>query len=63
MTIIDKIRTGYILDERVGLNNTAVENWRMEVQRGGSRKLVAEAPYAPTYSEKWGLSINIEEIE
>ena len=62
-TIIDKIRTGYILDERVGLNDPAVENWRMEVQRGGSRKLVAEAPYAPTYSEKWGLSINIEEIE
>lgn len=62
-TIIDKVRVGYILDERIGLEHPIVETWIKNVQRGGSRKLVAEDPYAPTYSEKWGLSINIEEIE
>ena len=62
-TIIDKIRVGYILDERIGLEHPTIATWVKNAQRGGSRKLVAENPYAPTYSEKWGLSINIEEIE
>ena len=62
-TIIDKVRVGYILDERIGLKHPTIETWLENVQRGGSRKLVAENPYTPTYSEKWGLSINIEEIE
>jgi len=62
-TIIDKIRAGYILDERIRLEHPTIETWVKNVQRGGSRKLVAENPYAPTYSEKWGLSINIEESE
>ena len=62
-TIIDKVRVGYILDERIGLEHPTIATWIKNVQRGGSRKLVAENPYAPTYSEKWGLSINIEETE
>jgi predicted transcriptional regulator of viral defense system len=62
-TIIDKVRVGYILEERIGLTHPTIETWLENVQRGGSRKLVAENPYTPTYSEKWGLSINIEEIE
>ena len=62
-TIIDKVRVGYILDERLKLSHPAIESWIINVQRGGSRKLVAENPYAPLFSEKWGLSINIEEIE
>lgn len=62
-TIIDKVRVGYILEERIGLAHPTIKTWLENVQRGGSRKLVAENPYTPTYSEKWGLSINIEEIE
>ncbi len=58
---IDKVRVGYILDERLGLSNPAIETWTESVQRGGSRKLVAENQYLPIFSEKWGLSINIEE--
>jgi predicted transcriptional regulator of viral defense system len=58
---IDKIRVGYILEERLGLADPVIETWRSNVQRGGSRKLVAENPYMPRFSEKWALSINIEE--
>lgn len=58
---IDKVRTGYILDERLGLSHSVLEEWQTSVQRGGSRKLLAEHPYMPIFSEKWGLSINIEE--
>lgn len=59
--VIDKVRVGYILDERLGISNAMVNNWQTNVQRGGSRKLLAENPYVPIFSEKWGLSINIEE--
>lgn len=62
-TIIDKVRVGYILDERLKLSHPAIESWIINVQRGGSRKLVAENPYTPLFSEKWGISINIEETE
>ena len=62
-TLIDKIRVGYVLDERLGLSHPALELWAANAQRGGSRKLMAENPYAPSFSEKWGLSINIEETE
>ncbi len=58
---IDKARVGYILDERLGLSDPRIETWAKNVQRGGSRKLVAQSPYAPVFSEKWALSLNIEE--
>lgn len=60
---IDKVRAGYILDERLGLTHPAIENWRGLVQRGGSQKLQAKAAYSPHFSEKWCLSINIDEPE
>jgi predicted transcriptional regulator of viral defense system len=62
---IDKVRAGYILDERLELPhaNSTIESWRALVQRGGSRKLQANAPYSSRFSEKWCLSINIEEAE
>lgn len=60
-SLIDKTRVGYILDERLGLSEPRIEWWKKNVQRGGSRKLVADGDYAPTFSEAWCLSVNIEE--
>jgi predicted transcriptional regulator of viral defense system len=60
-SLIDKTRVGYILDERLGLSEPRIERWKKNVQRGGSRKLVADGDYSPTFSETWCLSINIEE--
>lgn len=60
---IDKVRAGYILDERLGLTHPTLETWRTLVQRGGSRKLQANAAYSSHFSEKWCLSINIDEAE
>lgn len=56
---MDKARTGYILEERLGLSHEIIDNWKQGVQRGGSRKLVASEPYASEYSETWYISINI----
>jgi predicted transcriptional regulator of viral defense system len=50
-------RVGFILDE-LDIKHPRVERWRATARRGGSSKLVADAPYAPTYSERWNLSIN-----
>lgn len=58
---IDKARVGYIFNERLHLFDPVIELWAAKVQRGGSRKLVAQNPYRPVFSEKWALSINIEE--
>jgi predicted transcriptional regulator of viral defense system len=58
---IDKVRVGYILDERLRLAHPILEAWHLLVQRGGSQKLYAKAPYSQNFSEKWCLSVNIEE--
>jgi len=50
-------RVGFILEE-LGLTHPVLETWRAQTQRGGSRKLDAGAPYSPTYSERWDLSLN-----
>jgi predicted transcriptional regulator of viral defense system len=60
---IEKVRAGYILDERLGLSHPLIDAWQSQVQRGGSQKLIAKAPYSVHFSEKWCLSINIEETE
>ncbi len=60
---IDKVRVGYILDERLGLPHPIVETWLAMVQRGGSQKLQAQGAYSAHFSEKWCLSINIDEAE
>lgn len=60
-TKIEKIRAGYILEERLSLNHETINSWVKVVQRGGSRKLYAHSEYSPRFSEKWCLSINIEE--
>lgn len=50
-------RVGFILDE-LRLAHRALDRWQAEAKRGGSSKLVASAPYAPTFSERWSLSLN-----
>lgn len=56
---IDKIRAGYILEEKAGIRDETVESWTRFAQRGGSRKLDATAPYHHEWSDKWLLSLNL----
>jgi predicted transcriptional regulator of viral defense system len=56
---IDKVRAGYILDERLKLEFNEKKDWLKSVQRGGSRKLDASSEYEPVWSEKWCLSLNV----
>ncbi len=53
-------RVGFLL-ERLGHSHPHLEEWRESLQRGGSLKLVASAPYAATFSERWNLSLNVPE--
>lgn len=50
-------RVGFVM-ERLGLSHPAFEDWSAATERGGSRKLLASASYAPVYDERWDLSIN-----
>ena len=56
---IDKVRAGYLLDERIKIKNPTVEDWTKYAKRGGSRKMDPSAEYMPHWSEKWCLSLNI----
>lgn len=58
-TKIDRVRAGYILDERCRISDPRIEAWTADAARGGSRKLDFEQPYASTFSEKWCLSLNV----
>lgn len=65
-------RAGFVL-ETLGITHPEIEKWRNSIQRGGSSKLLASAPYSPPdeptrYSEEWNLAINapiaaLEEFE
>lgn len=50
-------RVGYVLEE-LGLTHPILEKWQASSHRGGSSKLLGAAPFAPTFSERWKLSIN-----
>lgn len=50
-------RTGYVLDE-LERSHPMLERWQRLAKRGGSSKLLSSEPYAPTYSERWSLSLN-----
>ena len=56
---IDKVRAGYILKERLGIDSEVVESWSLFAQRGGSRKLDSSSEYIADWSDKWKISINI----
>lgn len=57
---IDKVRAGYLIEEYLEIKDPSVEKWVSFAQRGGSRKLDASGDYAPKWSEKWCLSLNID---
>jgi hypothetical protein len=59
---IDKVRAGFVLAEVCRLQSPVIDGWDRFAQRGGSRKLDAESEYAPIYSERWQLSINVPSI-
>ena len=56
---IVKVRAGYILSEIMDIDHPALHNWERYAQRGGSRKLDPDAEYAPEFSERWMISINV----
>ena len=55
--VVLRQRVGFVM-EQLGLSHPALGEWRARTERGGSRKLLASAPYAPRYDEGWDLSIN-----
>jgi predicted transcriptional regulator of viral defense system len=61
-TAIEKVRAGYLLDEVCRLRHATVDGWVRFAQRGGSRRLDPNGEYAPCYSDKWMLSINVASL-
>lgn len=54
-----KVRAGYLISERLGLDIDIVNGWKQFAARGGSRKLDPDKPYKNIFSEEWMLSINV----
>lgn len=50
-------RAGFILEE-LGYSSSNISQWSQGAKRGGSSRLLGSAPFAPTFSERWKLSIN-----
>lgn len=55
--VVLRQRVGYVLEE-LGLTHPFLEKWQSQAHRGGSSRLVASAPFAPEFSERWSLSLN-----
>ena len=62
-TSIEQARAGYLLEKVSGLSDPLIDAWALKVQRGGSRKLDPQAEYAPFFSERWALSVNLPSLE
>jgi predicted transcriptional regulator of viral defense system len=56
---IVKVRAGYLLSERLGIEDRRIDTWSALAQRGGSRKLDPDNDYAPTFSARWMISLNV----
>lgn len=62
-TLIEKARAGYLLETLCHRSDPVIDAWASRVQRGGSRKLDPQAEYAPFFSERWALSVNVPALE
>lgn len=51
-------RVGYLLTE-LGHDHPRLADWRANLQRGSSLRLVAAEPYSATHSADWNLSLNV----
>ena len=58
---IVKCRAGYIIEERLGIRDSRVAVWQNLARRGGSRVLDPARPYAPIWSDRWMISLNVWE--
>jgi predicted transcriptional regulator of viral defense system len=56
---LTKVRAGYLLDECLNLQHPVVDEWIRFAQRGGSQRLDPSQPYAPRFSAKWMISLNV----
>lgn len=56
---IVKVRAGYILSEILEIDHPVLYSWEQFAQRGGSRKLDPDSEYAPKFSERWMISLNV----
>lgn len=62
-TSVEQARAGYLLEVVCGLSDPFINAWASKVQRGGSRKLDPQAEYAPVYSKRWALSVNVPSLD
>ncbi len=62
-TLMEQARAGYLLETVCGLSNPLIDAWASKVQRGGSRKLDPQAEYAPFFSKRWALSVNVPSLD
>lgn len=62
-TSVEQARAGYLLEMVCGLSDPSINTWAFKAQRGGSRKLDPQAEYAPFFSERWALSVNVPSLD